>query len=83
MTLSQGQGHRVTLKILKNGLLHISRTLVTVQSCNLYHIVANGKTFTATYNIMTLTFVQGQWVTLKMWKIGLSGISRTQITVES
>ena len=81
MTLSQG--HRMTLKIWKNGLLPISRTLITVESWNLYHIVANGKTFTATYNMMTLTLVQGHWVTLKMWKNGLSCIFRTFITVES
>ena len=83
MTLSQGQGHRVTLKMWKNGLLHVSWTLITVESWNLYHIVANGKTFTATYNMMTLTLVQGHWVTLKMWQNGLSDISRTQTTVES
>ena len=59
MTLSQGQGHRMTLKIWKNVLLPLSRTLITKVSWNLYHIVANGKTFTATYNMMTLTLVQG------------------------
>ena len=82
MTLSQGQGHRVTLKMWKNGLLHVSWTLITVESWNLYHIVANGKTFTATYNMMTLTLVQGHWVAFKMWKNGLLDISRTQTTVE-
>ena len=83
MTLSRGQGHRVTLKIWKNGLLHISRTLITVEPWNLHHIVANDKTFTATYNMTTLTLVQGHPVTFKMWKNGLLDISRTQTTVES
>ena len=69
MTLTLVQGHWVTLKMWKNGLLDISRTQITVESCNLYHIVANGKTFTATYYMMTLTLVQGHWVTLKCGKI--------------
>ena len=83
MTLSQGHSHRVTLKIWKNGLLHLSWTLITVESWNLYHIVANGKTFTATYNMMTLTFVQGHWMTLNMPKNGLLLISRSLFTVLS
>ena len=83
MTLSQGQGHRDTLNIWKNRLLHISRTLITVEPWNLHHIVANDKTFTATYNMTTLTLVQGHWVTFKMWKNGLLDISRTQTAVES
>ena len=80
MTLSQGQGHRDTLKIWKNRLLHISRTLITVEPWNLHHIVANDKTCTATYKMTTLTMVQGHWVTFKMWKNGLLDISRTQTT---
>ena len=59
MTLSQGQGHRLTLKMWKTGLLLISRTLFPVESSNLYHIVANSKSFTWTYDMMTLTVIQG------------------------
>ena len=81
MTLSQGQGHRVTLKILKNGLFLISRTLITVESWNLYHIVANVKAFTWTYGMMTLTLVQGHFMTLNTLKNALLLISRTLFAV--
>ena len=81
MTLTLVQGHWVTLKVWKNGFSDISPTLITGESWDLYHIVANGKTFTATYNVMTLTFIQGHWMTLNMPKNGLLLISWTLFTV--
>ena len=69
MTLTLVQGHWMTLNMPKNGLLLISRTLFTVESKNLYHLVANEKTFTWMYDMITLTLVQGHWMTLKMWKM--------------
>ena len=70
MTFSERQGHKVTLEIWKKTDFRLSdtdNTTTTVES--LPCILANCKTFTTTYNMITLALVQGHWghwMTLKM-----------------
>ena len=83
MALTLVQGRWVTLKMRKNGLLPISQTLISVESWNLYHTVANDNTFFMDIDKMTLTLIQGRWMTLEMRKNRLLPISQTLISVES
>ena len=66
----------------KNGLSIIFHSLIAVEPFNLNKIVANGKIFTRTYNIMALTLVQGRRLTLKMGENGLLPMSQTLIRGE-
>ena len=82
MTSSQGQGHRVTLKIKKNEDLPVSWSVITVESLNFYHIFANGKAFIWTYDTMFFYLCSRSLVTLKMWENELFYIYHILNTIE-
>ena len=83
MALTSVQGRRVTLKMWENGLSPISQTLIRVKFRNLYHVVAKGKAFSCSHDMMTLTLIQGRWVTLEVQENGVLMISQTLIRIGS
>ena len=68
MTLTQAQGHWVTLKFRETNILETINT----GEMKLGPKVVSGKTFKGMQLQMTLTRRQGHWVTLKFGKTNIS-----------
>ena len=82
MTLTQGQGHRVNLKMWKNEYLLISRRLFTVEVWKLHWKVVCNKIFQSMQMKMILGQGQGHRVNLKCWKNEHLPISQRLLTIE-
>ena len=78
MTLTFGD-----LGNVENGLLPITRKLITIKCVILYHIVAIEKILAWACATMTLILVPGHLMTFKVWKNGLLLISHMLVAVLS